>query len=201
MLRDKGESPRKQVAAGWDAVPRRSARRMRQRNQIETMPGTPDFEAAADDRVEFRDRNKLRDRKFADRDDQIRLQDFDLCIQPRRAIANFLKRRDAIAASGRLAGKTAADRGKINSRSNFVFGCSDRFLKPLKKSATSSPGERFLQYGFAHARSLSYQHYFTGNRAARNRRRMHKRTTTAPKEIVYVRVEAILFLRRSDHCA
>ncbi len=72
MLRDKGESPRKQVAAGWNTVPRRSAGRMRQRDQIETMPSPPDFEVAADDRIEFRDRNKLRDRKFADRDDQIR---------------------------------------------------------------------------------------------------------------------------------
>ena len=72
MLRDKGESSRKQVAAGWNAVPGRSARRVRQRDQIEAMPGTPDFEAAADDRVELRDRNKLRDRKFADRDDQMR---------------------------------------------------------------------------------------------------------------------------------
>jgi len=144
MLRDKGESPRKQAAAGWDAVPRRSAGRMRQRDQIETMPGTPDFEAAADNRVEFCDRNKLRDRKFADRDDQMRRQDSDFCIQPRRAVGNLLKVRNAIAAGGRLAGKTAANRGKINSRSNFVFGCSNRFLKPLEKSATSSPGERLF---------------------------------------------------------
>ena len=83
MLLDEGERPLQEIAPRRYSMPGRRAGRVRQRNQIEASTGTPDAKRATDDLVEFLDRDELRDRQFADRNDETRLQDFDLAVEPR----------------------------------------------------------------------------------------------------------------------
>src|SRR5947207_70075 len=68
-------------------MPRRSARRMRQRNQIEGASFVADPERSANDFVEFFERKKLRDGKFADGNDEIGLKQIDFVVHQTRETA------------------------------------------------------------------------------------------------------------------
>ena len=55
---------------------------MRQRNQIEVAAIFLHGKAATDDIFQFPERNELRDGKIADRNDEMRPQDFELVVHP-----------------------------------------------------------------------------------------------------------------------
>ena len=119
--------PNKFFPAGSDATARPGW--MRQRNEIEACSDSFHGETAADDIHPVSRSNELRDGQIADRNDKTRTQDFKFVVHPERAIANFLRARNAIAAAGGFAGKTAADCGKINLRAHFCFGQSTKFVR------------------------------------------------------------------------
>ncbi len=82
MPNDERESLLEQFPPRRDAMPRRRARWMRQGNEIELLSGARAAKMAPDDLIKFSDRHELRDGQFPDRDNESRLQDFDLTIQP-----------------------------------------------------------------------------------------------------------------------
>ena len=73
---------------------------MWQRNQIEIMFGTVRTKLSSDYLLQLFALDELRDRQTSDRNDQTRLQNRDLLIHPRRAVSNFVRRRDAIGPAG-----------------------------------------------------------------------------------------------------
>ena len=83
MPNDEGESSLQQLPARRDAVPRRGARVVRQRNEIKLRSGPFGAKLAANDLIQFPDWHELPDRQFSDRNHEPRLQDFELTIQPR----------------------------------------------------------------------------------------------------------------------
>src|ERR1044072_6379998 len=117
-------------------MPGRSAGWMRQGDNIERAPVAVQRERAADHFVELLEGKKLRDREFSYRNDKLRLQEIDFIVHPGRAISDFIRRRNAVAARSRFAGKAAADGGEINLRAHFVFPKTTKLLEPAKKSAT-----------------------------------------------------------------
>src|SRR5437762_10146235 len=124
-------------------MPRRSARRMRQRNQIEGASFVADPERSANDFVEFFERKKLRDGEFADGNDEIGLKQIDFVVHPTRAISNFVWRGNAVAARGRFPRETATNGREVNRRANSFLVHSTKFAEPTEERASGGPRERF----------------------------------------------------------
>src|SRR6202022_2530226 len=120
---------------------------MRQRNQIEDVSGRTRAKFAANDLLQFRALDELRDRQPAGRNYETRLQDFDFLVHPGRAISNLIRRRHAIGPAGRFAGKTATNGREINCRSNGGFVYSAKLLEPAKECLPSRVGEWAFQSG------------------------------------------------------
>ena len=100
--------------AGWNFVPGRRAGWMRQRNQIEAVARMHDAKFAANYVLQFCAVDELHDGQSADWNDEMRSQDSDLTVHPRRAVANLIRPRNTICAAGILPGETAADCSEIN---------------------------------------------------------------------------------------
>src|SRR5262249_39300310 len=132
---------------------------MRQRNQVEAVARMHDAKFAANYLFQFCTVDELHDRKSADGNNETRLQNPNLTIHPQRAVANFIRRRDAIRATGILAGETAADGGKIDLRSNGGFVHSAKFFEPTKKRFAGGVRKRSLQRRFPRTRRLPNDHY------------------------------------------
>src|ERR1700730_16046311 len=109
----------------------------------------------------------------------MRPQDFYFITNPRRAITNLVRRRNAISSARRFPGKTSTNRGEINCRSNNRLVHSTEFLEPTEESFASSVRERPLQDRFARAWRLADQHDVADNRATGDRSRLHPWTTPA----------------------
>src|SRR2546421_851388 len=178
MPNDQIERLLQQFAAGREFVPGRGTARMRQRNQIEGASGAANTEAAANELLESRERNKLPDREFPDWNDEPRLQDFDLAVKPRRAVCNLLPIWDTIGATGRFARKTAADRGEVDLGPHHFLAQPGRFFKPVEKCLARSPGERSCGQRLAPTTRLSDKNDSTNDCAARNGRRLHSRAAS-----------------------
>jgi hypothetical protein len=131
------------------------------------------------DLVEFLEGNKLCDRKFTDGDDELWSEKIDFIIHPAGAIPDFIRRRNAVAARGCLAGEAAADRCKINPRAHLCFVQMTELVEPPKEGAASRPGERLAQNRFPDARCLADEYYLTENRSAGNWRGQHPRAASA----------------------
>ena len=114
MARDQFERAFGQFATWRNFVPWRCSGRMRQGNYLKAMPGACDPEFSANHFLQFFAVDELLNRQPADGNDETWLQDSDLIVHPRRAIANFVRRRNAIGAAGILPRKTAADCREIN---------------------------------------------------------------------------------------
>jgi hypothetical protein len=165
---------------------------MRQWNQIESMSSPVDAKFPSDHLFKLRGSHKLRDGQSPNWNYETRLENFDFIVHPRRAIANFLRRRDTIAAAGIFSGKTPADCCEINSRSNGCFIHSAEFFKPTKKSFPSGMRERPLQHGFSWAGSLTNNHYVADHGPAGHRGRFHSRAAPALQEMSDMLVELSL---------
>ena len=72
---------------------------------------------------------------------------------------------------GRLPGKTATHGREINLGANLFLTQLAELLEPTEERATRSPGERFAQNRFFHARRLTDEHHFAQDKSARNGRR------------------------------
>lgn len=155
---------------------------MGQWDYIECATATTQPEGPPYDFVELLENNKLCDRKFADRNDELWLQKIDFIIHPARAISDFIRRRNAIATRGCLAGKTAANRSKVNPRAHLRFTQMTELIEPTEERAASRPGEGLAQNRFSHARRLADEHHFAENRSAGNWRRQHPRTASTLKQ-------------------
>ena len=128
---------------------------MGQGDQVEHAAIAAQSEGAAYDFVELLEWKKLRDRKFSDRDDEPWTQQIDFIIHPGRAIPNFIRRRNPIAAGGRFAWKTPADGGEVNLRTHLGLGQLAKFLKPTEESPAGSPSEWLAQDRLFHAGCLA----------------------------------------------
>src|SRR4051794_37032677 len=71
---------REQLATGRNLVPRRCAARMRQWDEIECVAGALHDELAADHRIQFVERDELRDRELAHWNDEPRLKNLEFFI-------------------------------------------------------------------------------------------------------------------------
>ena len=172
---------------------------MRQRDQVEGAAIAAQREGTPDDFSELFEGKKLGDRQFTDRDDEIRLEQVDLIIQPRRTIPDLVRRGNAIAPGGCFAGKAAANRGKINLRANLFLAHFAELLEPTEEGATGSPGEGFAEHGFFHAGRLADKHHFAQDRCAGNRRRQHPGTAPALEQERDMPIESLLFMRGPSH--
>jgi hypothetical protein len=172
---------------------------MGQGDEIKRHAMVIDQKLATNHFIEFGEGDELRDCQFSDWNHQPRPQDFELVIHPGGAIANFLGRRDPVAATGRFPRETSTDGSEVNGGSKGSFVHSSEFFEPAKKCFAGRMSERSFQDRLAYARRLADQHHFAQNRAAGNRRRDHPRATPASPETCHVFTEATLWARTGDH--
>src|SRR5262245_15119404 len=162
---------------------------MRQRNQIEATSCTRDIEFATDHVLQLCAVDELNDRESPDGNDETRLQNSNLIIHPRPAVAYLIWRWDAVGAAGIFAGETAADGGEINLRSNVGFVHSAKLFEPTEECFASSVRKRSFQCRFPRTRGLSNDHYVADDRAAGDWRRLHPRAAAAFQQCRYVPFE------------
>ena len=151
---------------------------MGQWDHIECATVTTQPEGPPHDFVELFESNKLCDRKFTDRNNELWLQKIDFIIHPARAISDFIRRRNAVATRGCLAGEAAADRGEVNPRAHLRFIQMTELAEPPKERAASRPGEGLAQNRFSDAGRLADEHHLTENRSAGNWRGQHPRAAS-----------------------
>src|SRR4029453_8839520 len=109
MTRDQFERALGECFARWNLVPWRCTRRMRQRNQVETMSRMQETKFAANYMFQFCTLDEMHDGQSADGNNETRLQNPNLIIHPQRTVANFIRCWDAIGTAGIFPGeKTAA---------------------------------------------------------------------------------------------
>ena len=107
---------------GLGPMPGRSARRVRQRCEIEGLPPFLDPDHLANDPGQGRDGSQeLTDRQFPNGNDQLRPEEIELCAHPGVAMFNFLPRRNTITALLVLSGKTAANCSHVHCRAKRQF--------------------------------------------------------------------------------
>ncbi len=152
--------------AGRNFVPGRCAGRMRQRNQFEAVAPMNNAKFAANYVFQFCTVDELHDRQSADGNNETRLQNPNLIIDPQRTVANFVRRRDAVGAAGIFAGETAADGGEIDLRSNSGFVHSAKLFEPTEKCFAGGVRKRSFQHWFPGTGCLPNDHYVAHYRAA-----------------------------------
>lgn len=103
-----------QAATGRNFMPGRCARGMRQRNYVETVLCTCNTELPPNYFLQFCAIDELGDRQSANGNNETWAQNSDFIIHPSRAIANLIRRWDAVGAAGILTRETAADGGEID---------------------------------------------------------------------------------------
>src|SRR5438105_4308336 len=130
MARDAAHGFAQQAEAGWNAMPGRGAGGMREGDKIEGAALVANGKRAPNYFVEFFEWKKLRDGEFADGDDQRGSQEIDLVVHPGRAIPNFIRRGNAIAAGRRFSGEATTNGREINFRAHLFFGHSAELLTP-----------------------------------------------------------------------
>src|SRR5215510_13865504 len=170
MARDQFERSPQQLFARRNLVPGRRARWMRKGNQVERMPCALNTKFAADHFLQFRAIDELGDSQPTNRNNETRSQNFDFIIDPRRAVANLVRSRNAICAARIFAGKTAADRCEINFRSNGGFVHPTEFFEPAEERLAGGMRKRSLQNRFPWTWRLTNDHHVAYDCAARDRR-------------------------------
>lgn len=168
---------------------------MGQRDYFERAAIAPDLETSAHDFVQFLERQELRDRKFADRDDEARSEQGDLSVHPGRTIPDFVRRWDTVATRRRFAGETTTNRREVNLRAHLRFIPVTEFVEPTEESAARGPRERPAEHGLFHAGRLTDKHDLAENRSAGNRRRQHARTTPALDQARDMLIQQLLSAR------
>ena len=183
---DQFEGLGQQGFPGLHAVPGRCAGRMGQGNDIQLKAGAGDGEGAADDGVEFLGGQELFDGEFANREDELRLEDFYFAIEPGGAILNFIRRGHAVAAGGFFAWETAAHRGHVNRGTKRGLVHSGGFIEPAKQSFPGCPGEGTAEHGLLVPGRLANEDYFADDRATADDGFVHLIAQAAGLEAVNV---------------
>lgn len=150
---------------------------MGQWDQIECATIATQPERPAYDFVKLLESKKLRDRKFAHRDDEPWLQKIDFIIHPRRTIPDLVRSWNAVPTRGGFSGKTAANRREVNLGAHLHFTQMTKLLEPTEERAASRPGERFAEDWLFCSGRLTDEHDLAENRSAGNRWRQHPGTT------------------------
>ena len=140
---------------------------------------------------------ELRDREPADRNDQVRRRisisrsshEAQFTISCGLAPGRFLRR---------FARETAADRGEINLRAHHFFRQPGGFFKPAE-SVLPAVQANGSQRPAREPRGPDHEDDLAHDRTARNRRRMHERTTPAIAQLRDVVRQARRPLRRDGH--
>jgi hypothetical protein len=156
---------------------------MRQRNQVEAVARTRDTESATDHVLQLCTVDELHNRKPANGNDEMRPQNSNLIIHPQRTIANLIRRGDAIRAAGIFPGKTTADCGEINFRTNGGFVHSTKLFEPTEKRFPSSVRERPSQGWFPRPGRLSNDYYVAHDSAAGHWRGFHPWAASAFQQL------------------
>jgi hypothetical protein len=174
---------------------------MGQWDQIECATVATQPERPAYDFVELLESKKLRNRKFADRDDEPRLQKIDFITHPRRTIPDLVRSWNAVPTCGGFPWETATNRGEVNLRAHLHFTQMTELSEPTEEGAASRPGERLAQNRFSYTRCLTDEHYLAENRSAGNRWRQHAGTTTALEQALDMLIQQLLSARCQAHCS
>ena len=132
---------------------------MWQRNQIKFVPGAFNSEPPADNRLQARTFDELRDGQPSHRHNQARPKYSDFFVEPGGTVANLIRRRHPITAAWSFTRKAAANRREINFGADFGFGKAAKSLQPQKQSSAGRPCEWFLQYRLTRSRCLTNKHY------------------------------------------
>ena len=152
---------------------------MWQWDQVERATLSAHLENAPYNFIEFLEGDKLRDRQFANGNNETRLKDCEFVVHPRRAIADLHRVRNPIRAAAGFPGKTATDSGEVNARTHLPFIHSAKFFEPAKERLPGRMRERSLECRLTHAGRLADDHHIAHDWSARNGRRHHARTTAA----------------------
>ena len=166
MPRDQLERAFGQLATRRNFVPGRCARGMRQRNQVETVLRSYDAEFLPNHLLQPYTIDKLRNRQSANRNNETRAQNSDLIIHPPRAIANLIRRWDAVGAARTFTRETAADGSEIDFRSNGGFVHSAKLFEPTEECFAGGVRERPFQRRFPRTGRLANDYYIADDRAA-----------------------------------
>ena len=151
-------------------MPRRRAGRMRQRNQIEAVARMHNAKFVANYVLQFCTVDELHDRQSAHGNNETRLQNLNLIIQPQRTVVNLIRCGYAVGAAGIFAGKTATDGSEIDFRSDGGFIHSAKLFEPTEECPPGSVRKRPFQRGFPRTGRLPNDHYIAHDRAAGDRR-------------------------------
>src|SRR6266480_4698581 len=192
MMCDQFQRASEQFFSRRNLVPGRGSGGMRKWNHVEVVPGTLNAKFAADYFFQLRAIDELRDSQPADRNDETRPQNFDFMSHPGRTVANFVRSRNAISAARIFSGKAAADRCKINFGTDGSLIHPTEFFEPPKKSLASCVRKRSLQHRLPWTGGLTYDHYIAHDCAARDRRGLHARATTAAQQCRHMLIELSL---------
>ncbi|MEY2483232.1 MAG: hypothetical protein QOK24_1760 [Verrucomicrobiota bacterium] len=165
---------------------------MRQRDYFEGATVAADLKTAPHDFVQFLEREELRDRQFADGDDESRLEQGDLRIHPSRTIPDFIRRWNAIATGRGFSWKTATDRGEVNLRAHLRFIQVTEFFEPTEEGAARRPGEGPAQDGLFHSGRLADEHDLAEDWSTGNWRRQHARTAPALEQARDMLIQQLL---------
>ena len=187
-----------QFFSGRNFMPGGHAGGMRQWNDIVTMPAAQHRETSTDHFLQPNEWNKTRDGESAHCNNEFWPQNFEFVIHPRRAILNFLRVRNTIAATGRFARKAATHRSEVDRDAHFILSQSAGLVKPIKQCAARGVGKWTAQDRFPDARCLSDDHYATDHCAAGNRRWKHARTSTALDQLLDVFFETSPTIRSDE---
>src|SRR5688572_9671147 len=114
---------------------------MRQQDADGRIPTVTDREFFPDGFEQRSLAEKLSNRKFAHRQDQLRRQESELPLEPLRTVRDFIRCGNAVTPLGPLAGEAATHSREINSIAHFVLRPSERAIEPFEKRLARGPCE------------------------------------------------------------
>ncbi len=124
--------------------------------------------------LEFFCPHELGNRQFADQNQQLRLQQVQLRMQPAGTVQHFLCIRQAVATFGVLTGETAAYRCHIHPLAEAGL-IQTGFSKPFEQGLACCPTKRAHHFRLMDAGRLPNRHHRRTHRFAHNHRADHLR--------------------------
>jgi hypothetical protein len=165
---------------------------MGQWDQIECATIATQTERPAYDFVKLLESKKLPDGKFANRDDELRLQKIDFIIHPRRTIPDLVRSWNAVPARGGFSGKAAANRREVNLGAHLHFTETTKLFEPTEEGAARGPGKRLAQHRLSYSGRLTDEHDLVQDGTAGNGWRQHPRTTPTLEQMRDMLIQQLL---------
>lgn len=178
MLTDQRECACGESFPRLSARPGGRARRMRQRNDIDTQAAARHGLECSDLVHEWPRRQELFDRDPPHRQDQGGLEQLDLAIEPGAAIEQLFRARHAITALGVFSWETPACGRNVDAGSELFLVETER-QEPLEELLAGGPSERATERGLFVAWGLPDEKHFGADRVPHDWRAMHVRAETA----------------------